>query len=153
MARTMMLLDEISKMRPPEPIPERPRPRVERPRIFLKRTLRYPGAILHQVSEDVYKTTVGSQLWVVERAKIEIRLTGRRIRQLARYLIGYMANAKTVVFLEFLDIPKGVSEAEALHFWLDHLSNHLSTSFLRSVLEVVEYSMNALHQPAQVLPA
>jgi hypothetical protein len=153
MARTMTLLDEISRMKPPEPIPDRNRPSAVRSQIFLKRKIQYPGATLHQVAADVYETTVGARLWTIEKAKIEIRLTGRRVRQFARYLIGYMVNVKTVVFLEFLPLPNGINDIEALHFWLDHLASHLSASFLKSVFEVVEYSLNALHQPAQILPA
>lgn len=146
---TQMSLDRISRI-PPRVEPA-PRPQFRLP--ILRRKQRYTGAVIYRLSEDIYEAEIGQEVWRLERARVEIRMTGRRVRQKARYLIGRMKGILSVVFLEFVELTRQIDQVEALHYWLDQLSARLSSKYLADVFEVVEYVASSRHQSVQIVPA
>lgn len=140
MARMRTLQDEIQGMRPPKA--EKPGwrlPEIKLP--VLRRTQEaqeYDGARVVRLGRDTYLAMVSKNtVWTLERARFEVRWTGRRIRQKARYLIGYVHNVLSVVFLEFVETA-GMALEEGLRLWLDTLVRQTTPEYAYAVLQLVE---------------
>lgn len=151
MARRLML-DEFNGI--PDPISTPRRDRAWRgilPALPLlaapERDIDYPGATLRRLAADRYRATIGRLVWTIERARIEVRATGRRLRQQARYLIGYMRGVRTVVFLEFIHSTRQWTDAmDGLHLELNRLADRLTPEFVGQAFGLLQLKAHQLER-------
>jgi hypothetical protein len=145
---TRLMLDEIRRL--PAPVPQPRRERAWRggpPLLAAPADLDYHGVIIHRLAAHRYQATIGPLVWILDRARFEIRTTGRRIRQRARYLIGYLRGVRAAVFLEFVPAPPGWDDAMlGLSLELNRLADKLTTTFIGHVFALLH------HKAARVLP-
>jgi len=137
----------------PVPAPRRKRERAwrgllpSRPLLAAPEDINYPGATLRRLAADRYRAVVGRLVWTLERARFEVRATGRRLRQQARYLIGYVRGVRTVVFLEFVQSTRQWTDSmDGLHLELNRLADRLTPEFVGQAFSLLTLKAHQLER-------
>jgi len=139
------LLDEIGRMPwrtepTPKPAPA-PRPGPGRPVVH-----DIPGQEVRSLGGGRYQVAVCRQVYLVEKATIEVRPGGRRVRNWCRWLIGRIEGVLHVFFLGFVATLSKTQRREAaiadgLHRWLDSLIRRAGLDFMAAFLGLLEFKL------------
>lgn len=137
MART--LLDEISCLDYTQEEPKTRRARVWRGKRKSVNLTEIPGIDIIEVGRDTYQVAIAGRLMLFERARVEVRLSGRYHRHLSRWLVGWVGGIFSALFLGVAEDVKGIlARAHLLHRWLDWLIGRLGLDLLDQAFAVME---------------
>jgi hypothetical protein len=101
-----------------------------------------PSLMVFDLGRGRFEAWHGGRVYQVERGRVEVRIGGRKRRNLIRWLVGYVGGVLTALFLGFVqERPKWLDLQEGLHFWLDHLIRRAGAAFVVEVFKMVDVKL------------
>jgi hypothetical protein len=100
------------------------------------------GMMVLDLGKGRYEVWRDERVERLERGRVEVRVGGRKRRNLIRWLIGYVGGVLTAILLGFVsERPAWLDLQEGLHFWLDHLIRRAGAAFMFEAFRIIELKL------------